>query len=378
MKKSFCFAAAALLLAAAVSVGAANVADRILKTGEAVPELAAYCWVKGPKIELSELKGKKPVVLFFWTISQNGTKPFPLIAELSRRYSGMQFIGIGIDSPEAVRGYERLKELPFPVASDNEVETMRLYLRETDRIPMAAVINADGVLIWRGRVEQAEPVLEELRKGTFDLARMIAREKFSAEVMSAMKIRNFPRVLELLNSELKENPDNMELLSLKIQLLDSAFRKPAEALKTIDDALKRIPQTLALYELAVKICRENSSWQELASWYNRLIADFSSEPAVLLKFARMELNQPIESLRPDLAYKLSRAAYSAPKFTSDREKGVIAVTYAHALYYCGHPGKALELAKEGMRLLKNTPESESAKSYVIYYKNVLDFSKTIE
>ena len=80
------------------------------------------------------------------------------------------------------------------------------------------------------------------------------------------------------------------------------------------------------------------------------------------------------------AYKLTHAAYNAPKFADDRQKGLIAREYAGVLYYCGRPDKALEVAKVSMQLLKNSPnpkEYETAKDLVVYYNTVLRMSKAI-
>lgn len=370
---------AVMILTALPATGEA-IPDRILATGEEVPELTTRNWPQGPRVLLSELKGKKPVVLFFWTISRNGTAVFPQIIELCRNHPEAQFIGIGIDSPDSIEKFYRLKELPFPVASDNEVATMRLYLRERDRIPMVAIINTDGLLVWRGKVEYAGAVLEELKVGKFDLAGNIAREKFSDTVMTAMKERDYARVLELLDEELKKNPDNMELVSLKVRLLSSVLNRPDDALATVEDVLARATDRnkAALYELAVNVCKENSRREELSEWYDRLIAAFADQPALLLKFGRLEMNQPVEKLCPANAYKLCRAAYSAPKFSSDREKGVMAAEYARALYYCGRPDRALEVASEAVELLEDTPEFESAKAYENYYRSVLELANSIE
>ena len=100
----------------------------------------------------------------------------------------------------------------------------------------------------------------------------------------------------------------------------------------------------------------------------------------LIRFARQELSQPVGKLRVENAYKLTHAAYNAPKFADDRQKGLIAREYAGVLYYCGRPDKALEVAKVSMQLLKNSPnpkEYETAKDLVVYYNTVLRMSKAI-
>lgn len=42
------------------------------------------------------------------------------------------------------------------------------------------------------------------------------------------------------------------------------------------------------------------------------------------------------------------------------------------------PEKALEVSKEAMVLLKDTPEFEKAKSYVIFYNTVLSLGRQIK
>lgn len=39
-----------------------------------------------------------------------------------------------------VKNFIRLKELPFSVAADDKLASVNLYMRERDRVPMAAVI----------------------------------------------------------------------------------------------------------------------------------------------------------------------------------------------------------------------------------------------
>ncbi|MPN54323.1 hypothetical protein SDC9_201993 [bioreactor metagenome] len=99
---------------------------------------------------------------------------------------------------------------------------------------------------------------------------------------------------------------------------------------------------------------------------------------MLIKFAQEEMQTPVEDLRLEYVLKLCQAAYTAPKFKDNAEKGMAADEYARSLYYCGRPDKALEIAKEAMVLLQGTPGFERAKASVIYYNNVLTLSKHIK
>ena len=280
-----------------------------LETGAEVPELDLRAWLSGKPVNLADLKGKKHAVLFFWTIGQRSLDVFPRIIATANKFGEkeLQFIGIAPDSPEAVDKFIRNQPLPFPVAADNILKTLYTYMRPNDQVPLAAVIDKSGKLLWRGRPEYLDEVLPEILSGKYDLKGNIEREKFSQAVMSAMKIKDYPTVRKLVDAELEKHPDNLELLTLKINLTGTLMND-------IDTAEK------------------------------------------------------------------THAAYNAPKFADDRQKGLTAREYAGVLYYCGRPDKALEVAKVSMQLLKNSPnpkEYETAKDLVVYYNTVLRMSKAI-
>ncbi|WP_303056791.1 redoxin domain-containing protein [Victivallis vadensis] len=353
-----------------------------LETGAEVPELDLRAWLSGKPVNLADLKGKKHAVLFFWTIGQRSLDVFPRIIATANKFGEkeLQFIGIAPDSPEAVDKFIRNQPLPFPVAADNILKTLYTYMRPNDQVPLAAVIDKSGKLLWRGRPEYLDEVLPEILSGKYDLKGNIEREKFSQAVMSAMKIKDYPTVRKLVDAELEKHPDNLELLTLKINLTGTLMNDIDTAEKTAEAGLKQLPRNLKLYEQLIRALHQAGADTRLPVWFDRLVADFGDQPAVLIRFARQELSQPVGKLRVENAYKLTHAAYNAPKFADDRQKGQIAREYAGVLYYCGRPDKALEVAKVSMQLLKDSPnpkEYETAKDLVVYYNTVLRMSRAI-
>lgn len=353
-----------------------------LETGVEVPELDLRAWLSGKPVTLADLKGRKHAVLFFWTIGQRSLDVFPRIIATANKFGEkeLQFIGIAPDSPEAVGKFIRNQPLPFPVAADNILRTLYTYMRPNDQVPLAAVIDKSGKLLWRGRPEYLDEVLPEVLSGKYDLKGNIEREKFSQAVMSAMKIKDYPTVLKLVDAELEKHPANLELLTLKINLTGTLMNDVDAAEKTAETGLKQLPRNLKLYERLIRTLHQAQADTRLPVWFDRLIADFGDNPAVLIRFAQQELNQPVGKLRVENAYKLTHAAYNSPKFTDDRQKGMVAREYAGVLYYCGRPDKALEVAKVSMQLLKNAKnprEYETAKELVVYYNTVLRMSKAI-
>ena len=264
------------------------------------------------------------------------------------------------------------------MAADDKLVSVNLYMRERDRIPMAALIDKEGVLLWRGRPDLLDPVLKDVMAGKFDLKKAVERETFSTSVMNAMKIRDYPSVLKLLNAELILYPDNMELISLKAKLLGSLMGKPDDAIAFLNEMITRRPKDLKLYEMALSTLKESHRNQDLSGWFDRIVANFGDQPLLLTKFAQEEMKSPVEELRLENVLKLCSAAYHAPKFKDNQEKGLVAEEYARILYYCGRPDKALEVAKESMVLLQGSKAFERAKASVTYYSNVLTLSKQIK
>ena len=371
--------AALLFCSAATGVSGAAVSPAV-ETGVAAPELEVKKWIKGGPVRLADLKGKKCAVLFFWTLSQNGTAAFAEIALLAHKLGEkeVQFIAVGCDSADSIEKFNRLDELPFPVAADNMLATVNHYMRSTDRIPMAAIIDRNGVLVWRGAVGGIAAVLPDVIAGKFNIKQYIEREKFSQAVMSAIRIKDYPTALKLLDEELKKNPGNLELLNVKIPLQGKLMKDLDGAEKAALAAVERNPKEPRLYWLVMNLLQDSGTPERLAPWIDRLTANFSDQPRVLLKFARQEMNQQLTALRPWNACKLLEAAWKSGKFKDDRERGIAAGEYARALYFCGRPDLALNLAKEAVKLLKGTREAAQANALAVYLNSVILASKKLK
>ncbi len=355
----------------------------VLETGAKVPELDLKGWITGKPVNLADLNGKEYAVLFFWTIGQRSLDAFPKITAIAKKFEGkkIKFIGIAPDTPESVEKFLKNQPLPFPVATDNILQTLYAYMRNSDQVPLVAIIDKSSILLWRGRTESLEEVLNSVLSGKFDLKANIEREKFSQAVMNALKIKDHPTALKLIDSELTKHPDNLELILLKINLTGIMMDDISTAEKTADAGLKQLPRNLKIYDAIIRTLRQTNSVDKLSTWFDRLIADYGDQPVLLVRYARQELEQPVGKVRVENAYKLTQAAYNAPKFENNLQKALIAREYAGVLYYCGRPDKALELAKISMLLLKdskNLKEQETAKNIVNYYHTVIRLSQAIQ
>ena len=265
-----------LLCTAAVGSFAAPAASPAAETGAPAPELEVKKWIKGDPIRLADLKGKKCVVLFFWTLSQNGTAAFAQIGLLAHKLGEkeVQFVAIGCDSADSIAKFNRLNELPFPVAADNMLATVNRYMRSNDRIPMAAIIDRNGVLAWRGAVGSLAGVLPEVIAGKFNIQQHVEREKFSQAVMSAIRIKDYPSALKLLDDELKKNPGNLELLNVKLPLQGKLMKDLDGAEKSALAAVEKNPKEPQLYWMIMKLL-ESDRPGRLAPWIDRVATNFS-------------------------------------------------------------------------------------------------------
>ena len=374
-----CALGAALSLSGADKIAASETAVAAVATGEPVPELSGI-WTKGEPVKLADQKGKNFTVLYFWTVNQQSLEDMPRMGEVVKRFEGkpVVFAGVGCDEVKKVSGFFRAKELPMPVLADDKYLTLRRFLRSSDRVPLAVIVDRDGRLVWRGNSAALPGVLDKLLEGKFDLTEHIRREKFSAQVSSALAKSHYEEALKLIDGELLRHPGNVELVSIKANILFRGLKRPADAVGAVDDGLKVKPRELAFYDLKLKLLRSSGKEAEIADFYDRVCKVFADKPQVLMRFAELEMSRPVRESRPALFHKLMTAANASPKFADDRERGVVALAYARMLYFCGRPELAFTASKRALVLLKDKPEYEEAKAMMSFFNNVAALAKQID
>ena len=369
LKKTFllAFTAAALVVNAAV------------ETGKLAPELTVKNWVKGKPVKITEFKGKKPVVLFFWSVNQQCIAELKTVMALAARYaSKAEFVGIVADNVDTFSKFQGTKQFTFPLAVDNDLSTINLYMRPFDQVPMIAIINEKGLLVWRGNPRAAIMVLPQVIEGKYNLKEYWRKEKVTGQITAALKIKDFPAVIKLLDKELELNPASLELLNFKCSLLTSKqINKPNEAIAAVEKSINAIPGTPSLYELKLKLLRKLNKNADILICYNQIAKIFAKQPNILLSFVAKEMNAPINNSSPEAIYILGKAAYESNSFKNDTEKGKVFLTYARILYYCGRVDLALTVAKQALPLLKKTKQFDNALTTVKYYQKILKLSKNI-
>ncbi|MDD3885428.1 MAG: hypothetical protein PHI35_00975 [Victivallaceae bacterium] len=356
---------------------AANAFAAALDTGADAPELAVSEWVKGSVSLAAQKQAGRVTVLVFWTTSKRGSEPIPMLNQLADRFHDKaDFVMIGCDPAKAIKEFDGVKDIAGAVGADRKLETLNTYMRGGDSVPFAAVIDAKGRLVWRGRPAKLDGLLSALFDGSFDLQKNIGREKFAVKLSETLNARNFKLALKMIDDELEANPGNPELCALKAKLLSSTQNDLAGAIAALEVGIKANPDAFGLYAVGLSLLRGPKQTAELAAWYDRIAKNFSDNPALLTELARKEMAHDMADIRLENALKLSEAAWHAKRFSGDVEQGLAGLEYARALYFCGAPAKALAVAKQSMQLLKNNPEGlKTASDCVKYYHTVTMLSE---
>ena len=378
MKRSF----AAFLCAATLAALGAEVperAARMLETGETPPELAG-AWSKGAPVKLAEQRGKNAVVLYFWAVNQATLQDMPRFAAIARKYRGkpVTFVGVGCDRADKVAGFFRVRELEMPVLVDDRFAVRGTFLHPEDRLPVAAIVDKEGRLVWRGSPNAVPAVLDKVLDGTFDLKEHIRREKFADKVKAALRKSHYEEAVALIDGELEIHPANVELVSLKASILARALKQPELALKAMDEALKTSPREIAFHEIKMKLLYSMHDEAGLVRFYADLCRIFADDPIVLVRFAGVEMGRPVVDNRPEFYRMLMTAARNSRNFKDDRERGIVELGYSRMLLTCGRPDLAVESAERAAELLKDAPERKEAETMLAFYRRVAETAKRLK
>jgi peroxiredoxin/TolA-binding protein len=121
------------------------------------------------EINLEHLKGKIVIVHFWASASEPTIKAAEKLLELKKTWGlrGLEIIGIsGDETAEKMNETAKGKGFAWPQALDGGSSISGQWGVKQDDPPVAFLINAKGVLVWRGRPELIEPQLERAFKTT--------------------------------------------------------------------------------------------------------------------------------------------------------------------------------------------------------------------
>lgn len=124
--------------------------------------------VSGQPHAISEWQGKLRVINFWATWCGPCLKEIPEFIELQNRYAdkGLQFIGIAVDSPEAVATYLNSININYPIlVGDMPAISIAHELgNHIDAVPFTVIVNQQGQIIHQHAGEFSKEQLLEVIK----------------------------------------------------------------------------------------------------------------------------------------------------------------------------------------------------------------------
>lgn len=115
----------------------------------------------GKTHHLSEWDGKIIIVNFWATWCPPCRKEIPDFVQLQEKYgaAGVQFVGVAVDQPEAIRDFIKTQPLNYPIlVGDEEGSISKQFGNNIGALPYTAVIDRTGKInvISRGQFHRAE------------------------------------------------------------------------------------------------------------------------------------------------------------------------------------------------------------------------------
>jgi len=126
-----------------------------IMTGQRAPDFTLND-LSGKPFALSEVRGKKPVLLIFWaTWCPACRQTMPYFSDLYVKYApkGLEIISINIASNDPlprVQSFQEITKLPYRILYDAKTDVSRLYA--VFGIPTTLLIDRDGIIQYRGNV----------------------------------------------------------------------------------------------------------------------------------------------------------------------------------------------------------------------------------
>jgi peroxiredoxin len=145
--------AALLVLLAAANPAAAALEGSKLKKGQPAPDFALKD-LDGKTWKLSDLKGKKIVLIDFWATWCNICKrEMPVLERVYKEYKakGVEFFGIALDDSDKIKQIRKILEekgVTYPVLIDQDQKVATEVYQLAGPIPFKLVVDLKGVIVY--------------------------------------------------------------------------------------------------------------------------------------------------------------------------------------------------------------------------------------
>jgi tetratricopeptide (TPR) repeat protein len=209
-------------------------------------------------------------------------------------------------------------------------------------IPTAFLVGKDGTVQWIGHPMNIDAPLEQVVAGTWDTAAFkkqfdaeLASERLRRETMgklrAAMQKGDWDGVIAVYDEVLAKNPDDLQALMAKVQVLLTKAKRPADG-----------------YALAREVVAKNAS-----------------NPMVLNAIAWTIVDNP-EVAERDFAFAAATARKAVE--ASGGKDGSILDTLARCLWESGDKAAAIETQRKAVELAPEGPMADEMKATLKRYE----------
>jgi peroxiredoxin len=146
-------ALALCLCLAAASPAEAALEGSKLKKGQPAPDFTLKD-IDGKTWKLSDLKGKKVVMIDFWATWCNICKrEMPILQKVYQEYKGkgVEFFGIALDDEDKIKQIKKIlaeKGVTYPILIDQDQKVATEVYQLAGPIPYKVVIDLNGVIVY--------------------------------------------------------------------------------------------------------------------------------------------------------------------------------------------------------------------------------------
>lgn len=208
-----------------------------LEVGEKAPSLTKVTWMKGAAVET----GSAITVVEFWATWCGPCKTsIPHLTELQKKYKDkVRIVGISNEDAETVKPFiaEMGAKMDYHVGIA-DVMTYGSYMEGVDGIPFAFVVDAGGMVVWRGHPASMDGVLGQVVAGTFDAKKAAAIAKAEGDLQRLLQGRtpDIAQALKKIDEILALDAVNGQAISVRL-----AIGKYQEDPQLIRETLTRLP-----------------------------------------------------------------------------------------------------------------------------------------
>lgn len=299
-----------------------------LTVGEQAPALEGVTWVKGSG---PRLPGELTLVEFWATWCGPCRRSIPHLTDLAKTYAGkLAVVGLSDEDEDTVRPFVEKQGDSMDYAVGIVPAAVRAgYMAGVPGIPHAFLVDASGVVVWKGHPMRVDEILAKAVSGSVDVQQLGRLASLTEALDRALRTRNMESVAEKADALLAVDP----------------FHEKARYVRLF--AAKQQNDRAAFAQLFTSVP----------------VADLSADQAV--DFARTLLSEPDLTFRlPELALELSAAAVEKAPNRAD----ALAIR-ARAHYAVGAVEQAVHWQK-----LAVAASGESSGEYEL----VLDYYFTIQ